>query len=584
DQEVTSQDHSERLRLSGSTIKGCCGSKGNLDQSIWKAFGGNTHSLDSIRKKQDKIATLQEDDEELTYSSCSHVALKGQDAGNAGVTMPRMPIRVLSNPNVGKGLSSKAVMRSNSEGFREVVESGWTVNVDGCAMYHVVKCLKGLKSPFCKLLHAQGNLHNRVDLLRKELDDIQKAIDKELNNLDLREEHAHYLLTFKYASLDEESKCTRNHIEMVLDLSNILYEGNAVTGAFVSHYENFLGIEDVTDNEIKEALFSMGDDKAPSPNGFTSAFFKKAWDVVGTDVTSAIRDSLLMIISNRIKGNLDDLVSINQSAFVLGRRISDNILLTQELIRNYHRRRGPPRCAFKVDIQKAYDTVDWAFLESILIGFGFHHKMINRIMTSVSTTSYSVCVNGDLHGWFRGKRGLRQGDSFFPYLFTLVMEFLTLLLQQKVFDSKGLEEFKNVSGLVLRVSSCQCQGEMKRGKAKVAWDSVCKPKHEGGLVFCIWKTFGGNTRNLGSFREETDKTTDLHQHCSRISPQKLETTSQITCGAVTNPTTMASQDIATAEFLDPKKKKEIESWLGDSRIVDSFDESNDIKYFDTFPI
>ncbi|GKC39187.1 RNA-directed DNA polymerase, eukaryota, reverse transcriptase zinc-binding domain protein [Tanacetum coccineum] len=88
--------------------------------------------------------------------------------------------------------------------FRKVVEFGWNLNVDGCAMYRVVKRLKGLKSPFRKLLHTHGNLHNRVDLLCRELDEIQKAIDKEPNNSDLREEHAHYLLAFKEASLDEE--------------------------------------------------------------------------------------------------------------------------------------------------------------------------------------------------------------------------------------------------------------------------------------------------------------------------------------------------------------------------------------------
>ncbi|GKD63866.1 reverse transcriptase domain-containing protein [Tanacetum coccineum] len=113
-----------------------------------------------------------------------------------------------------------------------------------------------------------------------------------------------------------KSKCDRNRIEMVRDASNIIYEGNVVVGAFVSHYENFLGIEgsstphtnqnlfshvlesqksefmvrEDTDNEIKEAIFSMGDDKAPGPNGFTSAFVKEAWDVVGTDVTNAIHD------------------------------------------------------------------------------------------------------------------------------------------------------------------------------------------------------------------------------------------------------------------------------------------------------
>lgn len=63
------------------------------------------------------------------------------------------------------------------------------------------------------------------------------------------------------------------------------------------------------------------------------------------------------IITNRIKEGLDDIVSDNQSAFVLGCSISDNILLTQELMHNYHLNKGPPICAFKIDIQKAYDTV-----------------------------------------------------------------------------------------------------------------------------------------------------------------------------------------------------------------------------------
>ncbi|GKC74743.1 hypothetical protein Tco_1120626 [Tanacetum coccineum] len=52
-------------------------------------------------------------------------------------------------------------------------------------------------------------------------------------------------------------------------------------------------------------------------------------------------------------------------------------LLTQELMHNYHLDRGLLRCTFKVDIQKAYDTVDWDFLKRVLIGFGFHSHMIN---------------------------------------------------------------------------------------------------------------------------------------------------------------------------------------------------------------
>ncbi|GKF67544.1 putative RNA-directed DNA polymerase, eukaryota, reverse transcriptase zinc-binding domain protein, partial [Tanacetum coccineum] len=133
-----------------------------------------------------------------------------------------------------------------------------------------------------------------------------------------------------------------------------------------------------------------------------------------------------------MKVYLYKLVSLNQSAFVPGRSISDNILLTQELMHNYHLDRGTPRCAFKVDIQKAYDTVDWSFLCDVLMGFGFHSKMIGWIMECVTSTSFSISINGYLHGFFKGKRGLRQGDPMSLYLFMLIMEVLTLMLYRRV--------------------------------------------------------------------------------------------------------------------------------------------------------
>ncbi|PWA51085.1 RNA-directed DNA polymerase, eukaryota, Reverse transcriptase zinc-binding domain protein [Artemisia annua] len=96
---------------------------------------------------------------------------------------------VLRIPNVAK-LKPKPFKFSNflvhKEGFLDTVISGWNINVNGCAMYRVVKRLKGLKSPFRKLLHSQGNLHERVDRLRKELDEVQKAIDKDPFNSALR--------------------------------------------------------------------------------------------------------------------------------------------------------------------------------------------------------------------------------------------------------------------------------------------------------------------------------------------------------------------------------------------------------------
>ncbi|KAJ0909470.1 putative RNA-directed DNA polymerase [Helianthus annuus] len=66
------------------------------------------------------------------------------------------------------------------------------------------------------------------------------------------------------------------------------------------------------------------------------------------------------------------------------------------------------------------------------MGFGFHEKMIKWVMACVASTSFSLAINGNLYGFFKGKRGLRQGDPMSPYLFTLVMEVLTLVLQKQV--------------------------------------------------------------------------------------------------------------------------------------------------------
>ncbi|KAK4384265.1 hypothetical protein Sango_3077900 [Sesamum angolense] len=201
----------------------------------------------------------------------------------------------------------------------------------------------------------------------------------------------------------------------------------------------------VTIDEVKSAIFNIEEDKAPGPDGFSSGFFKAAWPIIGEEVSKAIIDffttgcllkqlnaTLLTLIPkvrtphsvadfrpicccnviykvitkimvSRIREILDLLISPSQNAFVPGRLISDNVLLAQEFFSGYNQCRLPPRCALKVDLRKAYDTVEWDFLFATLRMFGFPAVFIRWIEECVTLAHYSVGVNGGVHGFFAGK-------------------------------------------------------------------------------------------------------------------------------------------------------------------------------------
>ncbi|KAL0454683.1 UNVERIFIED_CONTAM: hypothetical protein Slati_0807500 [Sesamum latifolium] len=158
-------------------------------------------------------------------------------------------------------------------------------------------------------------------------------------------------------------------------------------------------IRPVTKDEVKWTVFDIAEDKAPGPDGYSSGFYKAAWSVVGDEVTRAVLDFfatgrllkqvnalltlipkvrspnlvadfrsisccnvlykiITKILGQRISVVLDKMINPSQNAFVPGRLIGDNILLAQELFSGYKQARLPPRCALKVDLKKAYDTIE----------------------------------------------------------------------------------------------------------------------------------------------------------------------------------------------------------------------------------
>ncbi|XP_022040599.1 uncharacterized protein LOC110943151 [Helianthus annuus] len=227
--------------------------------------------------------------------------------------------------------------------FLDVVREGWAEEVMGVPMFRVAKKLRNLKHPFRVLLKKQGNIHKKVSDLKSELEDLQKQLDADPFNNSLKEAEAHCVKKFWEASLDEERflkqkakqkwleagdantayfhnvvKC-RNHINkinIIKDAAGNTYEDTEVSTALVNHFRDFLGSDGgmvsrithdvfsttlnpivaehmcrpVTPDEVKAAIFSINENKAPGPDGFTSEFYKKAWDIVGAEVTAAIID------------------------------------------------------------------------------------------------------------------------------------------------------------------------------------------------------------------------------------------------------------------------------------------------------
>lgn len=221
------------------------------------------------------------------------------------------------------------------------------------------------------------------------------------------------------------------------------------------------------EEEVEKAIKLLNPQSSPGPDGFTGFFYIQCRSIIKQDLMAAITDFFLgvqipqgmssanlvlipktpnpssfqdfrpislcnfshkiisKVLADRLAVVLPHIISREQTGFVKGRNILENISLAHEIIDGIDNKVKGGNVTIKLDMSKAYDRVNWRFLLRVLHRLGFNHIWIDLIYRLISNCWYSVSINRRTGGFFCSGRGLRQGDPISPALFIIAHDALS---------------------------------------------------------------------------------------------------------------------------------------------------------------
>ncbi|XP_043693014.1 uncharacterized protein LOC122643461 [Telopea speciosissima] len=300
---------------------------------------------------------------------------------------------------------------ADHEDFLPLVQEVWDTPVSGGPLFTLVSKLSALKGHLKGWSHSIfHNLDQKVKDMEGELTRLQSLIagDVWMLRFWLKKGSKNCIAAIN----DRDGNWLKNVTEIEQEAIRFFEDAFAgspqvICPAFELQGDHLL---DSTDcalltrpflvEEIMGVVFKMDNDSAPGVDRFGAYFFKKKWGIIGDEnsfhdyrpiaVSPLLYRFIAKLLANRLKLVMDKVVGVNQSAFIEGRNITDNVLLAQELMNGYHLNKGMPRFAAKVDLRKVYDSVQWSFLFTLLLRLNFPATFITWLTQCVVNPRASV--------------------------------------------------------------------------------------------------------------------------------------------------------------------------------------------------